>query len=603
MTGRVLSINQDQEGVLWLGQWFLGLIKYNPSTNQVVNYTSKSHDPTSLGADNIFTTYVDNDNNVWICTWGGGLNLFNREKNSFTRYTVNNNDRNSLSSNYVSTIFKDSKGNHWIGTLNGLNLLKEKESGSFLSFKHNPADATSISNDFISCINETRDGTLWIGTQEGLNKTNDLGNTFVSYTRSNGLPNDAIMGILEDDHGNLWISTDDGVFKITFGRLEEQDALVNSNGEITIIKSSVLNDPNQLFIKRFNIDDGLQSKEFIARACLKSRSGEMFLGGINGFNIFHPDSIRDNMHPPSVVLTKFQLFNKDVSLGEVINGDTILKKAITEAEEITLSHKNNIFSIEFAALDYVASYQNKYAYKLEGFEDHWNYIETDRKAAYTNLNPGEYVFKVKASNNDGWWSDEETTLTIIITPPFWKTWWFKALVVAAVLGITFILIELRLYTMKNQKRILELKVKARTEQVVAQKDQIQAQSNRIRHMNEVLRKYNIELEDNVHHLSEARVMQKLISFDEFKKIYKDEAACCKFLEGLKWNNGYTCKKCGGHEYCKDDVTLMRRCKKCNYKESVTCGTIFHRLHFPIDKAIYILILTGSGIGNKNRCKI
>ncbi|KPL23289.1 MAG: hypothetical protein AMS23_06855 [Bacteroides sp. SM1_62] len=593
MPGAIMSINQDQQGMLWIGQWYRGLIKYNPSTNRVINYVYNSNDPNSLGWDHIFTTYVDSDNNVWICTWSGGLNLYNRETDNFTRFTFNGNDNNSLSSNDVSTILEDSKGNIWIGTLKGLNLLINKEKGLFKSYQHDPTDNTSLSHNFISCIYETRDSTLWIGTVEGLNKMNEHG-SFISYTRSDGLPDDAIMGILEDDHGDLWISTTDGILKIIFSKIEELDTQTPAIGDMLIISSSALNDPNRLLIKRYNVDDGLQSKEFVARAALRSRNGEMLFGGINGYNVFHPDSIKDNLHPPAVVFTNLQLFNKDVSLGEVFNGDTILKQAITETEELILSYKNNVFSIEFAALNFVAPEQNQFAYMLEGFEDQWNFVGTERKASYTNLNHGEYIFKVKAANNDGVWSEEETSMRIIITPPFWKTWWFKILLIVLVIAITLAIIELRLYSIKYQKKVLEIKVKARTAQVVEQRDKIQEQAERIRQMNEVLQKHNIELEDHLHHLSEALVMQKLIGFDEFKQIYPDESACNQFLEELKWKDGYTCKKCGGHEYCTDEISLMRRCKKCNYKESVTCGTIFHRLRFPIDKAFYILILTSTG---------
>jgi ligand-binding sensor domain-containing protein len=592
--GAILSVSQDQQGLLWIGQWYKGLIKYNPQTKEQVNYTSISSDTTSIGINNIFTTYIDSENNVWICTWNGGLSLYNRETDNFTRYTFSSNDPNSLSNDHVSTILEDRNGNLWVGTLNGLNLLKNKETGAFESFKHDPADNTSISHDFITCIYETREGTLWIGTSEGLNKMNIQDTSFTSYSRSNGLPDDEIMGILEDDHGDLWISSADGVFQIIFSKIEELDVLTESIGEISILSSSTLNDPNRLVVKRYDVDDGLQSKEFVQRACLRSRNGEMFFGGINGFNVFHPDSIKDNMHPPPVVFTNFQLFTKEVSLGEVFNGDTILKQSITETEEIILSHRNNVFSIEFAALNYVAPEQNKYAYMLEGFEDRWNFVDTERKATYTNLNHGEYVFKVKASNNDGEWSKEETSLRIIITPPFWKTWWFKLLIIVVVIASTLAVFELRLYAIKYQKKVLEIKVKSRTEQVVEQRDQIQEQALRIRQMNELLQKHNIELEDNLHHLSEARVMQKLIDLDEFRMIYPDETACCKFLEELKWQNGYTCKKCCNHEYRKDNVTLIRRCTKCNYKESITTGTIFHRLRFPIDKAFYILILTSTG---------
>lgn len=594
MPGAIMSITQDQQGILWIGQYHNGLLKYNPVTKQVINYKSSSSNPGSLGANHIFTTYVDSENNVWICTWSGGLSLYNRENDRFIQFRANPDSSNSLSSDNLTTMYEDSKGNLWIGTRNGLNLMKNKGQGTFISFLHDPSDNTSISHNFINCIYETSDGTLWIGTEEGLNKMNVQENSFITYTRSNGLPDDEIMGILDDDHGNLWISTANGILKIIFSKIEEQDELANSDGEISIISSSVLNDPDRLIVKRFDVDDGLQSREFVARASLKTHSGEMFFGGINGFNVFYPDSIKDNLNPPTIALTAFQLFNKEVSLGEVVNGDTILKQAITETKEITLSHKNNVFSIEFAALHFVAPKQNKYAYMLDGFDYQWIFVDDERKASYTNLDHGEYVFKVKASNNDGVWNDDETSLRIIITPPFWKTWWFKILIIAVVILSILAVIEIRLYEIKQQKKVLEIKVKSRTEQVVQQRDQIQAQVFRIESMNEVLRRHNLELEDNVHDLSEARVMQKLISFGEFKAIYQDETACCQFLEELKWNNGYTCKKCGSNEYSKDDSTLMRRCKKCNYKESVTCSTIFHRLRFPVDKAFYILILTSTG---------
>jgi hypothetical protein len=504
------------------------------------------------------------------------------------------NDPFSLNDDHVSTILEDQLGNLWIGTLKGLNLLKDKESGVFESFRHDPADNTSISNDFVTCIYETRDGTLWIGTMEGLNKMNAQDLSFTSYTRSNGLQDDAIMGILEDDDGDLWVSSTDGIFKIIFNEIEELDFLSDSMGEISILSSSTLNDPNRYWIKSYGVDDGLQSKEFIHRASLKSRAGEIFFGGINGFNLFYPTDIKDNLHRPAVALTKLQLFNKDVAMGELVYGDTLLKQDITVTEEIILSHRSNVFSIEFGALSFVAPEQNKYAYMLEGFEDQWNFVDTERKATYTNLRHGEYVFKVKATNNDGRWSKDATSLRIIITPPFWRTWWVKAAMILFVISIIMAFIEFRLYAIKHQKKILETKVKARTTQVVAQRDQIQDQAARIKQMNELLQKHNIELEDDLHHLSEARVMQKLIGFNEFKKIYPDETTCCKFLEELKWKDGYTCKKCCNHEYRKDEFTLMRRCTKCNYKESITTGTIFHRLRFPIDKAFYILILTSTG---------
>ncbi len=593
LRGAILGICEDMEGYLWIAQWHKGLMQFDPVTGEKVSYITDVNDPGSVGANHIFTVLTDRKNNVWIGTWGGGLNLFNRKDRNFTRFINSPDDNSSLSDDYIYSIFEDSEGVLWVGTLNGLNQMTSRETGTFISYRHDANDPLSISNNAINCIYESENGTMWIGTQEGLNRFSRSEQTFTSYTRADGLTDDAIMGILEDEHGDLWTSTSKGLSKIKISQVEEPDMEEYDNTGYTLIQSSVPNDPVILFVKNFDVDDGLQSREFLARSCLKTRSGEMLFGGINGFNMFHPDSVKDNMYQPEVIFTSLQLFNKDISIGQVVNGDTILRKSITEASEIKLSHRNNVFSIEFAAMDFVAPEQNQFAYKLEGFEQQWNF-SYERKASYTNLNPGEYFFSVKASNNDGIWSEKVSVLKIIIAPPFWKTWWFKTLFIAMVIAFTLMAIEVRLYAVKKQKKILEEKVIERTAQIVIQKDQIEKQADKIKQMNEVLEKHNIELEDNLQYLSEARVMQKLIGFDEFRNIYPDESSCCLFLEEMKWKDGYTCKKCGNHDYGKDDVTLMRRCKKCNYKESVTCGTIFHRLRFPIDKAFYILILTSTG---------
>ncbi|MFO7933462.1 MAG: two-component regulator propeller domain-containing protein [Bacteroidales bacterium] len=592
LRGAILSVCKDQEGYIWIGQWHKGLKRYDPRTGESVSFRH-SADPNSLGGDHIFTTYVDRRNNVWICTWGGGLNLYNREMDNFTRFIPESGNDSSLTDDHICAIHEDRKGVLWVGTLDGLSRLVNREEGTFASYKKEHNNPASISNNFINCIYETNDGTLWIGTEEGLNKYNRTGDNFISYTRVNGLLDDCIRAILEDDHGNLWVSTNNGISKIKMCHVEDMYTEPYLHEGYSFVQSPLQNDPTRLFVKNFDVDDGLQSREFIARASLKTWSGEMLFGGINGFNMFHPDSLKYNLIPPEVILTNLQLFNKDVSIGEIFNGDTILHRSIAETEEVELSHKNNVFSIEFAALHFIAPDQNQYAYKLEGFDNQW-IMTSDRKASYTNLNPGEYLFMLKASNNDGVWSEAKSILKIVIAPPFWKTWWFKALIIAMIIGMTFIIIEVRIHSVKKHKKELEIKVKERTSQVVMQKEQIENQALKIQQMNRLLKQHNIELEDSLYYLSEARVMQKLIGFDEFSEIYPDEKACCLFLEKLKWNEGYTCKKCGGHEFSKEDATLVRRCRKCNYKESVTCGTIFHRLRFPINKAFYILILTSTG---------
>ncbi|HEX2998556.1 MAG TPA: ATP-binding protein, partial [Anaerolineales bacterium] len=192
-------------------------------------------------------------------------------------------------------------------------------------------------------------------------------------------------------------------------------------------------DPRSGTFKNYSRSDGLQSDDFMPRGAHRDADGKLYFGGINGLNAFYPDQLRDNPYIPPVVLTDFQIFNRPVPIGEK---NSPLQRVINETDEITLSYQQSVFSFEFAALSYRAPRKNRYAYKLEGFDADWNYVGSDRRfATYTNLNPGTYTFRVKASNNDGVWNEEGKTVKITVTPPWWKTWWFYTLCVAGVLGV------------------------------------------------------------------------------------------------------------------------------------------------------------------------
>lgn len=577
LPGPVLTACESKNGMIYFGTWLSGLIEFNPKTRNYKNYNPNSDNQNSVSDNHIFSLIEDSKENLWIGTWGGGLNLYNRETNKFIHYKYEEGNNENICSNCISYLFEDSRKNLWIGTLSGLCLLTDKEKGEFKVFRSNPYDNTALQHNHIIYIQESKNGQLWIGTMDGLHEFNYLDSTFICYTTEDGLPDNRIMGILEDEHSNLWISTKNGLAKFT----------------IPMPDNYVIENINQL-ITTFDIDDGLQSKEFVQNSCFKGNDGKLYFGGINGFNVVNPDNLEENTLPPLVYITSFKLFNKEVLVGEAVNNQIILNEAISETDQIELSYKNNVFTFGFTALNYNAPEQTKYAYIMEGFDKEWNYVENQRIASYTNLNHGEYIFKVKAANNDGIWNEEGQSIKLIITPPFWKTWWFRTLLFIFLALTTFTIIEIRLYSIKQQKKVLEIKVQERTVKIVKQKEEIEEQSQKISKMNLLLKKHNIELEENVHHLEEARVMQKLLSFEEYKKLFPSEYDCLKMLENLKWQNGYKCRKCDSKVYSKDDETLARRCKHCNYKESVTSWTIFHRLRFPLHKALYILILTNTG---------
>ena len=268
-----------------------------------------------------------------------------------------------------------------------------------------------MSHNIVISIYEDQSGWLWFGTLGGgLNRFDREQEAFICYREKNGLPSNIIYGILEDERGHLWLSTNKGLSKF---------------------------DPVTETFKNYDARDGLQSNQFGEGAYHKSRSGEMFFGGINGFNAFHPDSIKDNSHLPPIVITDFQIFNKSVPLKrdslEESTGSFLLDKHISETEAITLSYRESVFSFEFAALHFSAPEKNKYAYMMEGFDAAWNHVGNRRLATYTNLDPGDYVFRVKGSNKDGIWNEAGASIKITITPPWWKTWWSYAFY--AMLGI------------------------------------------------------------------------------------------------------------------------------------------------------------------------
>jgi signal transduction histidine kinase len=252
------------------------------------------------------------------------------------------------------------------------------------------------------------------------------------------LPNDVIFGVLDDDSGNLWISTNKGISRF------------NPMGEV---------------FRNFGVADGLQANEFKEQAFCKTRSGVLYFGGINGFNEISPDSIRSEPFDPPLVLTNFQVFNKDVPIARDEHDPSPLKVDITETRSITLPYKSSVITLQFASLNYTDREKKKYAYKLDGFDKNWNYVDEKRSVTYTNLDPGQYIFTVRGLNNDGEWSAKTLSLKLVITPAFWMTWWFRLLVVLFFIAGIFTFYRLRMNTISSLNKELERQVRERTERL------------------------------------------------------------------------------------------------------------------------------------------
>jgi signal transduction histidine kinase/ligand-binding sensor domain-containing protein/DNA-binding response OmpR family regulator len=435
----VLSVCEDSKGNIWIGTWGDGLSIINPTRKTFRHFKNKPGDLHSLNSNNVWGITEDHHKNIWICTYGGGLDLFDPAKETFTHHVHDEQNPGSIGTNYLRMMTEDNDGNLWVATDgDGINRF-DKAQNHFTPFTH--ADhQNSIGDNRVNTICKDRKGNLWIGTMAGLNYFDVKSKSFSVYTTADGLPDNLIFGMLEDEKNGLWVSTNGGL------------------SELNLVTHK---------FKNFTVADGLQSFEFKDHAFCKSKTGAMYFGGINGFNTFFPDHIKDNNFDPPLVLTSFQLFNKNVPLALNANDPSPLKKTITETSEITLPYASSVISFEFASLNYTGAEKKKYAYMLEGFDKSWNEIGTERKAVYTRLEPGKYTLKIKGLDNEGQWSDKIKQVQLIIVPPFWLTWWFKIGLVLLVATGTISVFRIRIKVIKNQNEKLGKLVAERTSQLAS----------------------------------------------------------------------------------------------------------------------------------------
>lgn len=407
----------------------------------------------TLNKKNTFRTYTifeDDRQRLWIGT-KQGLVVVDKYRENYKHY-VSSDSVGGLTSDVIRVICQSKDGQMWIGTDGGgiCKVLEQPDGNLF--FKNYTKDADnpkSLSNNTVLSMYEDKKGQLWIGTfGGGLNVFNPKTEQFYVYTEKDGLSNNVIYGIADDKNGNLWMSTNKGISQFFYKRKK---------------------------FRVFEESDGLQSNEFNTGAFYQSSTGQLFFGGINGFNAFYPEDIHINKTKPKPIITNFYLFNKPVKVGE----KEILKKHISELDEIVLKHRQNVISFEFASLHYSYPLKNLHKYKLENFNEEWVEIGNNRRANYTNLDAGEYVFKVKVANSDGIWSDEVAQIRVIVEPPFWRTWWFVLLVyIVLPLLLIYGFVRFRINQVKRQKMLLELQVKERTQEVTLQKELLEQEKEK-----------------------------------------------------------------------------------------------------------------------------
>ncbi|WP_157687523.1 hybrid sensor histidine kinase/response regulator [Pedobacter psychrophilus] len=436
----VKTIHQDAEdrNILWLSTGG-GVLKFNKNSHlfEPFNFINNFNLPAFIHQ------YVFEDSNygLWIGTNFGGLYLFkNGQKIKF--YNNQTNKKDYLNSNII-TALKSDKNGLWIGNRGaGLNYLDYK-TGKITSYVYNKKNPSSLSSNNILCLYKDSKGRLWIGTDGGgLNYYDSVSKQFLTLNKSNGLFNNTINAIIEDQSGALWLSTNGGLFKV---------------------KTKITPNPlkfEDLKIVNYTVEDGLQSNQFLSNSVFRGLGNELFFGGINGLSTFFPNQLSVNNNKPNIIFTELSILGRSVTIGE----NNILEKSIDETEEIVLPYDKASFTIKFSLLNYVHPDKNKYAFILEGFaNDTWHYVNDQRQATYTNLNPGTYTFKVKAANNSGVWTEKSRTLIIKVLPPWYKTWWAYT-----IYAVIFLLLLYLFYSYTKYKE--RLKSKITYEQYVAKQE-------------------------------------------------------------------------------------------------------------------------------------
>lgn len=433
----ILSILMSRKNRLMIATYSDGLFVFDPVSHHY-QQLMKGANADDLNSNDIFCVTEDQKGNIWAGTNGDGINVVSPEGKVLVRYTPTpkfSNDVMLPINGFIRDIKEDKDGNFWIGTHGGGIAVLEPASGRFTIF--NTANS-NLPNDKVFSFLEDSRGNMWIGTKGGgLSLFNKATKSFTTFSEKDGLQNSSIYKILEDSKGLIWVSTNQGISRIDIRTKE---------------------------IDNFNYHNGVQNNNFVRGAGLRLSTGEIFFGGLEGVNYFNPANLKSNKAVPSVLLTDLRIAYRSVAPSE----DGPIKEHISVAKKINLDYKQN-FALSFVGLNYTAPEQNLYAYKLEGFDKDWNYVGNSTTASYTNLDPGEYTFRVKASNNDGIWNNEGTSIRIYVRPPFWLTIYAYIFYGLAAIGLLLYLRHKGIQRLKRKFALEQERIHAEQERKEAER--------------------------------------------------------------------------------------------------------------------------------------
>lgn len=576
----VNAIYEDHQQNIWIAT-YAGLNRLNTRTQEVTHFKHSSENPDSISSDSLMALYVDNSGKLWIGTRNHGLDVYDPQTNKFKNFQPIEGDNTSLSALGITSISAAHKGKIWVTTFGGgINLLDPVKQ-TFTRFKHEPGNNTSIPSDRVIVANQLDNGIVWLGTwDQGLSIFNPTTESSIQIKHNaedpNSLGSDVVISIYQDTQQNMWIGTSGGglnlltaenlaqnnyVFdritrreglpsNVVYGVLEDQEGMlwVSSNRGLT-----KYNPVNKTLIN-YDSSHGLQGNEFNGGAFFKSSDNQFFFGGTNGVTAFHPNQITPNNHVPPVVLTNFLRLNESFSP----------ITAMENRDAIQISYQDYLIAFEFAGLDFASPSNNKYSYKLQGFDDDWIEAGDLRRATYTNLPAGDYTFKVKASNNDGVWNEQGTDLALTVLPAPWYSWW--AYLGYMLVGLLILTLIFRSYLNKVQKQAL---YRSKLEQ------EVKSRTSELRQANELL--LNASVTDQLTGLHNRRYLSNIIDHEcanvtrEIHKLNKKgvdignsgpRLFCLMFdLDGFKPINDTYGHDAGDQIICQIGSLLKTVCRK------------------------------------------
>ncbi|MDW7694828.1 two-component regulator propeller domain-containing protein [Flammeovirgaceae bacterium SG7u.111] len=502
-SNNIKDIHIDGRGVVWFGTYRGGMSKYNPYTNQFKNYLTTDKYPKGKGDETIYCVFPDNidDDLLWVATTDQ-LFTFDKQKEIFTLVNPNNPDYSNAPDRLRIKDVCHAPDDKLVFGTRGVFILNRK-TNEFDMITEVEGDRINTT-DFVMVDSK---GFLWASiNSEYLIRVDLDTKEILKIDEGKNLPKKvSYLEAAEDHEGNLWLSSSNGLYKF----------------------EGIIETPESFVVHHYDKSNNVQSREYNYHSIAVSPSGEILFGGINGFNSFQPKNVKPNPYKPNILMTEFEVFGNEVGVGENVEGEVLLEKPIQEVQELELHHKIDIFSFYFTGLHYVAPQNNKYKYKLEGFDKDWKVVDASvRAVTYSNIPSGEYVFKVDGTNNDGVWSDAGVSLKVTMLPPWWETWWFRLIAAVLVVGGSVGFYRYRTYALKQQKKLLEKKVTERTtelqkaneeihvrnEEMAQQAEELEQQRDYLQNANEAISQKNELITSSINYAQ--RIQEAILPMDE-----------------------------------------------------------------------------------------